>query len=141
MRIKTFKFFIFLFLLLIPLIYFFKISQPFYRNDCDKDLNGFDILFVYFKGCSHCKEDVKRMKKLGIENKFYMIDVASEKCRKIIEMYADYIIYHKNSNFPNAPVGILTPTKVCLYNNKTFIGEMNLNEMEKFYKECISEKK
>jgi hypothetical protein len=65
-----------------------------------------------------------------------MVDAEDGRCKKIIDDYSDYIIYHKNSNYQNAPQGILTPTKVCLHTNITYIGEMSENALGKFFESC-----
>lgn len=120
--------------------YFFLLPTSLYRNDCKKPLEGFDVLFVYIQDCSHCKNDLKRIEKLNISEKFYMIDAGSADCKKVIEDYKDFIVYHKNSNYQNAPPGILTPTKVCLHDNKTHVGEQNETELLKFYEDCLKVK-
>ncbi|MEM5773032.1 MAG: hypothetical protein QXL86_02280 [Candidatus Aenigmatarchaeota archaeon] len=120
--------------------YFFLLPTNSYRNDCGKPLEGYDVLFVYLQDCPHCKNDVKRMISLNISEKFYMIDAGDAKCKSLIEDYKDYIVYHKNSNYQNAPAGIFTPTKVCLYDNKTYVGEQNEMELKEFYENCLKVK-
>jgi len=120
--------------------YFFLLPTNFYRNDCGKPLEGFDVLFVYLQDCSHCKNDFKRIESLNLSTKFYMIDASNPKCKSLIEDYKDYIIYHKNSNYQSAPTGIFTPTKVCLHSNKTHIGEQAEKELMEFYEDCIKVK-
>jgi hypothetical protein len=107
-----------------------------YRNDCGKPLENFDVLFVYLTTCPHCKNDLKRMTQLNLLDKAYMIDATNPNCKNIINEYSDYILYHKNSNFQNLPAGIYTPTKVCIYNNETFIGEQSDQELMSFFENC-----
>ncbi|MEM5766607.1 MAG: hypothetical protein QW423_03180 [Candidatus Aenigmatarchaeota archaeon] len=120
--------------------YFLFLPKSSHMNDCGKPLEGFDVLFVYLKDCPHCKNDIERMKKLNISERFYMIDAVDKKCEDVVENYKDYIIYHKNSNYITAPSGIFTPTKVCLYNNKTHIGEQNEKDLIEFYENCVGVK-
>lgn len=131
---------IFVIALIAAISYFFLLPKNSYRNDCGKPLERFDVLFVYLQDCSHCKNDVKRIEKLNLSEKFYMVDASSSKCAKVLEDYKDYIFYHKNSNYQNAPPGIFTPTKVCLHNNATYIGEQEETELLKFYENCIKVK-
>jgi len=116
--------------------YFFFVPRNSYRNDCDRPLTGYNALFVYTQTCPHCKADLERINELKLDEKFYMIDAGSLTCQKIITQYSDYIIDHKKSNAPYYPAGIATPTKVCLHDNKTYIGEMSLEELKDFYRNC-----
>ena len=131
--------------LLIPVIiilsmalisYFFFLPKNSYREDCDKPLEGYDLLFVYAPACPHCKSDYEIIKKLNLSEKFYMVNGESSACQKIINYYSDYLIYHKNSNYPIGPAGLYTPTKVCLKDNKTYIGSMSEEKMLEFYRNC-----
>jgi len=116
--------------------YFFFVPRNSYRNDCDKPFSGYDMLFVYTEACPHCKADLERINDLNLSESVYMIDAGSLACQKTITQYSDYIINHKNSNTPYAPAGIATPTKVCLRDNKTYVGEMSLNQLKEFYENC-----
>lgn len=132
---------------LIPVIIFLGIAAtsyffllPSYRNDCGKPLTGYDLLFVYSPACPHCKADFTRIEDLNLTEKFYMIDGGSATCEKIIGEYSDYLVYHKDSNTPNAKAGLGTPTKVCLRDNKTYVGEMTEIELKGFYENCTGVK-
>jgi hypothetical protein len=121
--------------------YFFFLPKDSYRNDCNKPLTGFDALFVYSVGCPHCKADLLRMENLNLTERFYMVDSGSTECGKIIDQYSDYIIQHKNSNTPDAQSGLAIPTKVCLRDNKTYIGEMPEDQLRGFYENCTGVQK
>lgn len=131
----------FLLTLLALILAFFFFYQFFpkvpFRVDCNKDLKNYDMLFVYLRSCPHCHEDLLRMKELGPLEKIYMVDVGDKSCEKIINEYADYIIYHKNAIPSNIPPGIFTPTKVCLHNNLTYIGEMTKEQLNEFFNKCV----
>ncbi|MEM5802064.1 MAG: hypothetical protein QXQ18_01625 [Candidatus Aenigmatarchaeota archaeon] len=135
-----FKFHLLILILLIIFLglftYSFFSNKGLYRNDCGKTIDGYDILFVYITTCPHCKADLLRLEELNLTDKIYMINAESPLCKKIIEDFSENIIYHKNSNSPNIPFGIYTPTKVCIYNGKTFIGEQNKEDLKKFFEDC-----
>jgi hypothetical protein len=120
--------------------YLLFLPKDSYRNDCGKPLTGFDALFVYSPGCPHCKADLTSIKNLNLTENFYMINAESLTCQTIINQYSDYVVRHKNSNMPNATAGLSIPTKVCLYNNKTFIGEMPQTQLLEFYENCTEAK-
>jgi len=120
--------------------YVFFVPRNSYRNDCDKALSGYDAFFVYLQACSHCKTDFARMQELNLTERFYMIDAESSTCKKVINDYSDYIVKHKNSNAPDTQAGIATPTKVCLRDNKTYVGEMQTDQMKEFYENCTGVK-
>jgi len=128
-------------LVIAAVTYIFFLPRDSYRNDCEKSVSGFDALFVYSVGCPHCKADLLRMKDLNLTSSFYMIDSGSALCQKIINGYSDYLVNHKNSNRPNDQVGLEVPTKVCLYDNTTYIGEMQEDQLKSFYENCTSVKK
>lgn len=120
--------------------YVFFVPRNSYRNDCDKPLTGYDILFVYLQACSHCKADYARMQELNLTERFYMIDAQSSSCMNVINQYSDYIVNHKNSNVPNSQSEIATPTKVCLRDNSTYVGEMQTYQIKEFYENCTGVK-
>lgn len=139
-KLKNLLIIIFIIFLGTALIFFF-IQKNSYRIDCSKPLNGFDVLFVFSEACPHCHADLIRIKELKLLGRFYMVDVNNIKCKEIINKYADFIIYHKNSNFEDIPPGIYTPTKVCLHTNKTYIGEMPKELLKDFYEDCVRVRK
>ncbi|MCS7123671.1 MAG: hypothetical protein RMJ17_03835 [Candidatus Aenigmarchaeota archaeon] len=112
------------------------LKKDYYRVDCEKDLKGYDVIFVYMRGCKHCYNDLINIKELNLLDKIYMVDASNQKCKNIIKEYSDYIIYHKNSNLRNVPKGIYVPTKICIYNNKTYIGSMEKEELKSFFENC-----
>ncbi|MEM5879012.1 MAG: hypothetical protein QXU74_00780 [Candidatus Aenigmatarchaeota archaeon] len=118
--------------------YFFFVPKD-YRNDCGKSLEGFSMLFVYSLGCPHCKSELSKIKALNLTEEFYMIDGNSDACKDIINQYSDYLIYHKNSNIPNE-TGFMVPVKLCLKDNKTYVGEMGKEELKEFYENCTGVK-
>jgi hypothetical protein len=118
---------------------FLRPGKEAYRNDCRKDLAGFNSLFVYKKQCPYCQAQFERMEEMNLTNDTYMIDAEDAACTKIMEDYSDYITYHKNSNNLLAQPGILTPTTVCLITNKTFIGEMSQEILSSFYANCTGD--
>lgn len=120
--------------------YFLFMPGEIFRNDCGTPLTAHDVLFVYLTGCSHCKNDFLRIQQLNLTDRFYMIDAGSSKCQQVINDYSSYIIYHNNSNVPSSSPGIATPTKVCLYNNKTYVGEQTGTDLLKFYQDCVAAK-
>jgi hypothetical protein len=107
-----------------------------YGMDCGKPLTGYKVLFVYLRGCPHCYAELVRLHELNLLNMTYQIDADDARCKPVIEEYADYIIYHQNSNMPRLPAGIYVPTKVCLHNNLTYIGEMPKEELKDFFARC-----
>lgn len=118
---------------------FLFLNKSLYRSDCEKSLDGYKILYVYSIGCPHCHAELKRLKDLKLLGNFYMVKVEDTKCQKIIDDFKDFIIFHKNSNYPDSSPGIFTPTKLCLRTNYTFIGEMKGEELINFYKKCVGE--
>ncbi|MEM5836412.1 MAG: hypothetical protein QXK48_02020 [Candidatus Aenigmatarchaeota archaeon] len=119
--------------------YVFFIPRDAYRNDCGKSLEGYSMLFVYSPTCPHCKSELSKIKALNLTGEFYMVDGSSVACSDIINQYSDYLIYHKDSNIRNKP-GLLVPAKLCLRDNKTYIGEMNEEELKEFYENCTGVK-
>lgn len=135
--------------LLIPLVvilviaalsFFFFVPRNSYRNDCGKPLADFDVLFLYSPACPHCKAEFTIIQEVNLTEKFYMVDSGSSACGQIINQYYDYLYLHKNSNVPTSQTGLATPTKVCLYNNKTYVGEMQETELMGFYQNCTASK-
>lgn len=119
--------------------YVFFVPRNSYRNDCGKSLEGFDMLFVYSPGCPHCKSEFYKIKALNLTEEFYMVDGSSATCSNIINQYSDYLIYHKNSNIPNE-TGLMVPVKLCLKDNRTYVGEMEEEELKAFYENCTGVK-
>ena len=116
--------------------YFWFSRQNTYRLDCGKLITERDVLFVYTQTCPHCHADWVRIQELGLSDQVYMIDAGNERCREIITTYSDCIIDHKNSNYQNVPSGIFTPTKVCIHNNVTYIGEQTNDDLKSFFDNC-----
>jgi hypothetical protein len=117
-------------------IYTFYPREVLYRVDCRKALAGYDVLYVYLRGCPHCRAELERLKKLGLLTRAYLVDADDVACRPIIQAYAEYIIEHTNSNMPHIPPGIYVPTKVCLHDNLTYIGEMPVETLQNFFQRC-----
>ena len=139
MKLKTWLLIPSVVILAIALTSYFFFLPKAYRNDCQKDLKNFNFMFAYAYGCSHCKAELLKIEKFNISEEFYMIDVNSKACEEIIKQYSDYLINHKNSNLPQK-TGLLVPVKICLRDNKTYVGEMREEDFLEFYENCTGRK-
>ncbi|MEM5852784.1 MAG: hypothetical protein QXG39_06140 [Candidatus Aenigmatarchaeota archaeon] len=136
MKFRVWFLFPILIILIMLISYIFFTPRDLYRNDCKKNLTV-NLMFVYSYGCPHCKAELLKIKSLNLSNEFYMVDANDASCENMIKQYSDYLIYHKNSNIPSK-IGLMVPTKICLKNNKTHVGEMEEEELKQFYESCVN---
>jgi len=99
----------------------FQPSVPLdWQIDCEKDLNGYDAVFIYLPTCPHCQRMEPLVKSSDL--KFYWINVGNPQCSSL--------------NLTEFNFQGFVPHFYCLKNGNSHIGEMPEEQFRNWTKSC-----
>jgi len=90
------------------------------RNDCDKDVKGYEAVFIYSPTCPHCQ----KMKPLVSNSslKWYWVNVYNQTCMSL--------------NLSVFKFEGWVPTFYCLKTGNVHVGEMTQEDFQKWVASC-----
>jgi hypothetical protein len=95
-------------------------TQVSFKNDCNKDLNGYDAIFMYMATCPHCQKMKPLVEKSDL--KWYWVNVEDPNCYKL--------------NFTRFNFQGYIPHFYCLKTNSSYTGEMPESAFEEWVNNC-----
>jgi hypothetical protein len=95
-------------------------TQVSFKNDCNKNLNGYDAVFMYLTTCPHCQKMEPLVEKSSLN--WYWINVQDPNCYKL--------------NFTEFKYQGYIPHFYCLKTGSWYTGEMPEEDFENWVRNC-----
>jgi hypothetical protein len=95
-------------------------TQVSFRNDCNKDLNGYDAVFMYLATCPHCQKMEPLVEKDSLN--WYWVNVQDPSCSRL--------------NFTDFKYQGYIPHFYCLKTGSWYTGEMPEKSFEDWTRNC-----